>query len=364
MPDKIKLACLSLPGRKHTDKGQPNEDACVSVFSNGVYVVCLSDGAGGNRYTHAAIGSQSVVGTVSELLTKHFDAFYNDVRENVIRSILVTAIQSELAILTNENHIDGIERLSATMLFCAVKDTRMICGHIGDGIIAKVSSSGIVPMTLPQNGENTGSTYFITFPDAQDYIRVVRTTTDDAHAIVLMTDGLADMVYDSSTYLVRPVVARLAELADLPSEEKLVQLKDTIQNFVINSSNLSDDASIGILYFAGSKIPDISEFVSEKPLPDADYKDVMRSVQLELLPRVKLARSIVNKDPETADTEGKTVDGSDLQIRDTALPSSDEAKVFRSESHRKRSTGRVVLWSMIGVVIIAAIIILIIVLNG
>jgi hypothetical protein len=297
MSEKIKMACLSLVGRKHSDKGQANEDAVLTLYQNGVYIVCVSDGAGGSRYTDAAMGSHSVVGTVTELLTKHFDAFYHDVRENVIRSILVTAVQSELAILANEHGIDGIERMSATMLFCAIKDSRMICGHIGDGLIAKVTSSGIVPITIPQNGENSGSTFFITFPDAQDYLRLVKTTTDDAHAIVLMTDGMADMVYDASTYLIRPVVAHLAELADLPEEEMNTQLKETIQNFVINPSNISDDATVGILYFSGTEVPDSSKFVTEKPLPNANYKDVMRNVQLELLPRVKLARSIVHSNP-------------------------------------------------------------------
>lgn len=296
MPETIKMAGLSLAGRKHSDKGQPNEDACITLCQNGVSIVCLSDGAGGSRYTDAAMGAQSVVRTVSELITKHFDAFYHDVRESVIRNILVTAIQSELAILANENHIDGIERMSATMLFCAVKDSRMICGHIGDGLIAKVSSSGLVPVTIPQNGDNSGSTFFITFPDAQDYLRLIKTTTDDVHAIVLMTDGLSDMVYDASTYLVRPVVAGLSELADLPEKEQAEQLRETIQKFVINPSNISDDTTIGIMYFPGTEIPDISKFTTEKPLPNADFKDVMRNVQLELLPRVKLARAIVHPD--------------------------------------------------------------------
>jgi serine/threonine protein phosphatase PrpC len=318
MSEKIKMSCLSLAGRKHSDKGQENEDAVLTLFQNGVHIVCISDGAGGSRYTDAAMGSNSVVRTVTELLTKHFDAFYHDVRENVIRSILVTAIQSELAILANEHGIDGIERMSATMLFCAVKDSRMLCGHIGDGLIAKITSSGIVPITIPQNGENSGSTFFVTFPDAQDYLRLVKTTTDDAHAIVLMTDGLSDMVYDASTYLIRPVVAHLAELADLPEEEKNAQLKETVQNFVINPSNISDDASVGIMYFSGTEVPDSAKFVSEKPLPNADYKDVMRNVQLELLPRVKLARSIVRHDPARAESASEIT--SVIQAEEPSLP--------------------------------------------
>ncbi|MBN1891270.1 MAG: protein phosphatase 2C domain-containing protein [Clostridiales bacterium] len=352
MPELLKMACLSLPGRKHSDKGQPNEDACFCQNNNGVHVVCLSDGAGGSRYTSASMGSQSVTRTVTDLLTKHFDAFYHDVRENVIRSILITAIQSELAILANEHQIDGIEKLSATMMFCAVKDTRMICGHIGDGLIARVSGSGIVPITLPQNGENTGSTFFVTFPDAQDYLRVIKTTTDDVHAIVLMTDGLTEMVYDPSAYLIRPVVASLAELADLPDDERDEQIKDTIQQFVINPSKISDDATIGILYFTGTEVPDASKFPSEKPMPNADYKDVMRNVQLELLPRVKLARSIVHRNGNATTCE-EHKDSSDraVEMSGEQATKSDQRKPGQHKPFKRKY-----LWLMAGLMAVALII--------
>ncbi len=359
MSDKIKMAGLSLAGRKHTDKGLANEDAILTLCQNGVSIVCLSDGAGGSRYTDAAMGSNSVVRTVTGLLTKHFDAFYHDVRENVIRSILITAIQSELAILANEHGIDGIERMSATMLFCAVKDTRMICGHIGDGLIAKITSSGIVPITIPQNGENSGSTFFVTFPDAQDYLRLVKTTTDDAHAIVLMTDGLSEMVYDASTYLIRPVVAHLAELADLPEEEKNDQLKQTVQNFVINPSNISDDASLGILYFTGTEIPDSAKFISEKALPDADYKDVMRNVQLELLPRVKLARSIVRPNPATAEFTAEAVREDQTPESSVTIPSASDLE-STPPTQRIKSPKRAILLGFLTILVIASLIALLI----
>ena len=95
---KPELTCLSLAGRKHTDKHMPNEDACYAMTENDVHVVCISDGAGGSFYTHAGIGSLTAVQTIAKLMTKHFDAFFMDVRENVVRCIIVTAIQSELAI--------------------------------------------------------------------------------------------------------------------------------------------------------------------------------------------------------------------------------------------------------------------------
>jgi hypothetical protein len=362
MIHKVKLAYLSLPGRKHRDKGLPNEDACVASSGNGVSVICVSDGAGGSQYTYAEIGAKSIVKTVSELMINHFDAFYQDVRENVVRSIIITAIQSELAILANENGIVSLEKLSATMMFCAVKDSRMICGHIGDGLIAKVSVAGIVPLTIPQNGEDSTSTFFATFPDAQDYLRIIKTTTDDAHAIVLMTDGLSDMVYNSSSFLVRPVVAALAELAGLPDEEIEPQLKEAILKHVIDSSPLSDDATIGIVYFCDTEIPDAGQLISEKPIPSIDYKDVMRKVQLELLPRVKLARSIVSQSGIPLDTGGTPSEK--FANAEESIESSNNKKLNSKAdtniSAKKRWPKRIHLFCLLGLVSIVVLIAVII----
>jgi len=291
----IRILSLSLLGRKHRDKGNLCEDASLAVNQEGVYVVCLSDGAGGSQYIHADTGSKCVVQTICDLMVHHFDAFFFELHESVIRSVLVAAVQSELAIKSQELMLGGMDTLSATMLFCAVKDTRMICGHIGDGVIARVTGSGLQPVFLPQNGEDASSTIFMTLPDAQDYLRVVRTTIDDTHAIVLMTDGISDMVYDGTKLLLKPVVARLAELAALSKEDSEMQLTQTIRSFIIDASPLSDDASIGILYMPGTKVPDPNSLPSDKENCIRNTGDAMRDVQKEILPRVRAAQEIVSQ---------------------------------------------------------------------
>ena len=328
----IQIACLSLTGRKHRDKGNPCEDASFTVNQDGVYVVCLSDGAGGSQYTHANIGSKSVVQTICDLMVHHFDAFFFEIHESVVRSVLVAAVQSELAIKSQELSLNGMDTLSATMLFCAIKDTRMICGHIGDGIIARVTGSGLQPIFLPQNGEDASSTIFMTLPDAQDYLRVIRTTIDDTHAVVLMTDGISDMVYDATKLLLMPVVARLAELAALSKEESEMQLTQTIRSFIIDASPLSDDASIGILYLSGTNAPDLNSLPSNKENCIRKTGNEMMAVQKEILPRVRIAREIVSQNhvkiEETLDN-GKEADLP--QVRNSDRKTSDTEEVQTSE---------------------------------
>ncbi len=304
----VKIVSTSLTGRKHRDKGKPCEDASLSVNQGGVSVICLSDGAGGSQYTHAEIGSKCVVQTVCDLMIRHFDAFFFELHESTVRSVLVAAVQSELAILAQELSIEGMDRLSATMIFCAVKDTRMICGHIGDGVIARVTGSGLQPITLPQNGEDASSTIFMTLPDAQDYLRIIRTTVDDTHAVVLMTDGISDLVFDGTKLLIMPVVARLAELGSFAADESEKQLIQTIRSFIIDASPLSDDASIGIMYFPDTISPDISNIPSEKENCIRNTGDAMKIVQKEILPRVMMAKSIITSEYSRMDPGDKNSD--------------------------------------------------------
>lgn len=289
------LLNVSLIGNKHVNRGTPCEDASFSLSANGVHVVVVADGAGGSKYTHARFGARCAVECVAELMTKHFDAFYFENRESVSRSLLVTAIHSKMADLLVEHELDGLERLSCTLLFVAVKGDMVLAGHIGDGMICRVSSHGLSPLTLPANGENASSTYFITFPNAQEYLRFIRTTTDDTHAFVLMTDGVEEMVYDSSTQLVRPVVARLAELAAQGKEKGEETLKSTIQEFVVDAGQQTDDASVGVLYLCGTNAPDFSALNDSKSKIERDFTDTIKSVQMEWVPQVKHAQEILSK---------------------------------------------------------------------
>lgn len=310
MQNEPLLANISIAGRKHRERNIPCEDASIAVTSNGVSVVCVADGAGGSKYTHAGYGSKAIVKCISDLLTQHFDAIYFEQRENLVKSIIVTAVQSQLAILVDEHKLSGLEPLSSTMLFCAVKGDLMICGHIGDGLICKVSPSGVSPITLPQNGENASTTFFVTFPNAQEYLRLIRTTTDDTHAILLMTDGVEDLVYDSSKYFVMPVVARIAEIMNNPREEIEKQLSQTVRSFFIDSAPYSDDASLGIIYFPNTRIPDFSMLATDKAIVKKDEHDTLTNLQKEMLPSVVRAKSILSpsKTPKTSEEESKDIE--------------------------------------------------------
>ena len=82
-------------------------------------------------------------------------------------------------------------------------DRRMICGHIGDGLIAE-SRLLEFRLLLCRRMENCFNYLLRNFKSAADYLRLTKGTIDDVHAIVLMTDGVQDSVYDETSGLVKP----------------------------------------------------------------------------------------------------------------------------------------------------------------
>ena len=306
----IKVAAVTLMGQKHRQRGVPCEDSSLALERNGVHVVAIADGAGSKQYTHARYGSECAVNAIADLLCDNFDVIYNENREAAVRSLIIAAVHIKFADLLVEHKLDSIERLSCTLLFCAVKDRRMIIGHIGDGLIAKVSSSGISPLTMPQN-DNAGKTYFVTAAHAGDYLRLIKTTTDDVHAVTLMTDGVQDSVYDENSGLVKPVVARMAETLQNGREESEKEITSIVEKYIVGASNNSDDSSFGVMLFSDTKAPDTSVFPSSAeafPRTDKSFKDL----QAELAPLVKKARNImiqakaVASPAETEDSKSRT----------------------------------------------------------
>ena len=301
----ITVGCFTTIGNKHVSRGTPCEDASCAVSRNGVSVVCIADGAGGKQYTDARFGSQCAVDTIASVLCDHFDALYQENREAAVRGYLMAKLRVEFSKIMDERDLDIIDRLSCTLLFAAVKDRRLLIGHIGDGLIARVSPSGVSPFTMPQN-DKEGKTFFVTAVHADNYMRLLKTTVDDCHAIALMTDGVQDSVYNEEAGLVKPVVAKLAETFKDGRQAGEEALKETVEKYIVAGSNVSDDASIGIMYFEGTNAPDAAslETAAEK-FGDSDesFKELSVQIKPEL---IKAQEIIARKKQEAAEEAPET----------------------------------------------------------
>ena len=288
-----KVAAVTLIGHKHIQRGVPCEDSSIAIERNNVSVVVVSDGAGGKEYTHARYGSRICCETVASLLTDHFDALYNENREAAVKNLIIAAIHTNMAVAIEKFKLDSLERLSCTLVFCAVKDRRIICGHIGDGLIVRVSSSGLSPITMPQNGERASSTYFVTASHAADYMRFVKMTTDDIHGIAVMTDGVQDLVYDENSGLVRPVIAKMVDTLKGGRESCEKELNLILEKYIVGSSNVSDDASFGIVLLSDTASPAVEKLPGKEDAFPRNDTDSFKNLQQEWLPKVKSAKSVI-----------------------------------------------------------------------
>ncbi len=301
----ITVGCVTTIGRKHISREVPCEDAAFAMQKNGVSVVCIADGAGGKKYTHARFGSACAVQTISEILTEHFDALYSENREAAVRSYFMAKIRIAFADIIAEKELDTLDQLSCTLLFVAVKDRRMIVGHLGDGLVVRISPSGLSPFSMPQN-ERDGTTFFITAGHAADYLRFIKTTVDDCHAVALMTDGVQDNVYDEDSGLVKPVVAKMAETFKDGREKGEEAIKEILEKYIVGSSNVSDDSSFGVLLFEGTNAPDASSLESSAEkfgTSEEDFKTVAMAIKDDLIKASEIIAGAAEKSEENKQTE-------------------------------------------------------------
>ncbi|MBR1797107.1 MAG: protein phosphatase 2C domain-containing protein [Clostridiales bacterium] len=332
----ITVSAVTLMGNKHKGRGVPCEDSSIAVQRDGVSCVVVADGAGSKQYTHARFGSKSACDTVSELLIDHFDALYYENREAAVKSIIIAAVHVGFSKLIEEYKLDSLDRLSCTLLFCAVKDRRVIVGHIGDGLIACVSRNGVRPITMPQNGTNASSTYFVTAPHAADYLRLIKTTTDDIHGIALMTDGVQDSVYDENSGLVKPVVASMVETAAKGREKSEQEINSILSQYIVGASNNSDDASFGIMLLDKTQGPDAGKLPKSADR-FGKSEETFKDLQTKMLPEVKKAKQIItscgtNPPPKTIapgdDEDVKTSDTKPVAVKkDEKEYAADETKM-------------------------------------
>ena len=266
-------------GGRHKTNNQPCEDRTFSLSNNDVDVIALADGAGSSKYTHSAIGAECVTETISKFFCNNFDKFYDKENYEELKNVLKTVCQRALKKKVEELGLDDISRLSSTLLCVAKKDTRVIVCHIGDGVIGKLTSKETKVLSSPDNGEFAGTTYFITNPNAEEYIRIYKGVEQDALAYFLMSDGTAEYIYDKTNNSFLSGAKKMALMAqDASGQEKL---KDTVNRFMVEKDSRSDDCS-----FICMSEPNVEEkfIISDLELKSTEQTLQRKKKSIEELP--------------------------------------------------------------------------------
>lgn len=202
-------------GKYHAHTGMYREDCFEYGFVNEWNVIALSDGAGSARL--ARVGSKLATKSAVEKLKtelKKLMVFENDEISNELglKTALLDSTWHARMVLNEEAERRCVEinELDTTLLLLVHTQfaNRSVIGvmQVGDGLIAIWDGESIVELGIPDQGQYSGETQFLTrikhLEELVPRISVNSLGLDMKYAM-MMTDGIADDFYPASRELPR-----------------------------------------------------------------------------------------------------------------------------------------------------------------
>lgn len=241
MEYKISLAACA--GRSHLSAGRPCQDK-VALYRNGCAVcAALADGAG--SCASSDLGAACVTQCTSELLCRRFDDLWA-MEDGVLAEEL---IQTCTRVLCQQE--PPIYELASTLLFFAGHaDGRYLSGHLGDGVQVFVQNGTALVFSPPENGEYQNETFFITADDAAEHLRLHRGRLEDPGALLMMSDGMAESLYQQSTGEPAPACGTIARWLEDGDEETISQALEFNMRQIF-SKRSGDDLGLVVIAWGG-----------------------------------------------------------------------------------------------------------------
>jgi hypothetical protein len=209
----------SVQGTSHFERDTPCQDAHLcAVLPSGVLVVAVADGAGTAARSDegAAVAVQQTIASLQVMLDTHTPGDESEWR--TLMSQVFEDARSAIVQLADQN--DSSLRDFATTLTCVVvTEDQMIAGQIGDGLaVAQDDAGNLVALSRPQRGEYANEAYFLTMPQAGDYVDI-QVHAYAAHALAVSTDGLLRLAlklpqYDPHAPFFTPLFAFATTIED------------------------------------------------------------------------------------------------------------------------------------------------------
>ena len=186
------LLASAKAGRGHVKQGIPCQDKVRCCKRHGVSVAALADGAGSAVNSH--FGAEFVTEAICAYISSNFNALYNQADGIEAKKQITDYLHAGLHDLSGRMGVETAS-LASTLLVVAVQEERYIVIHIGDGVIGYWRDDRVIPATVPQSGEFTNSTVFITEPDAWRFMQILKGSLGSVKGFVLMSDGAAASLY-------------------------------------------------------------------------------------------------------------------------------------------------------------------------
>ena len=249
-----KSVCCAVQGRGHKKKDIPCQDMVMRREENGVHVIALADGAGSAKFSH--YGAECVVNRMSAFVV---DRFFDLIAEEDGRKVKKEILSVILRALENEAelHECKLNDLASTLLVAAVSDEKFFIVHLGDGVIGYLNDEGLKTASIPENGEFSNETVFVTSADAAKHMRIYKGLIKSISGFILMSDGTEQSLYNKRTKNLAVAVKRLMHRTCMVSNEILTpQLEDALKSVILE--NTQDDCSIAILARHSESLPPLN----------------------------------------------------------------------------------------------------------
>lgn len=186
-----KVVKATMRGTSHIKDNLPCQDVVDSSISS-VKIIVLADGAGSAKYSD--LGAKYACNAIISNVERRFNKLY-DTDLQLLKKRLVNSIQLRLYNSASKKKTD-INEFCSTLLFAAIKGSKLLIGHIGDGVIGAIDNEGKnIVISEPERGEFANTTFFTTTPDYRSHFRIYKLSVDGFKSIFLMSDGTADCFY-------------------------------------------------------------------------------------------------------------------------------------------------------------------------
>lgn len=245
MINKWKLASAYVTGRGHHLKNVSCQDRTFELIKNHstgtFYGLALADGAGSCKYSD--LGAEIITEKTLSFIKSNFSSLF---KSNKISQDLLYYIDTTLNNLAKEKNIE-VKDLSSTLLFVALKESKFIIGHIGDGVIGVLDKNNkIHVLSQPENGEFSNSTYFTTSSNYPSRMRIKKGIIQNSIGFILMSDGTANSLYDiKNKKLIEVNIDIINWLEKESSKTVKLALTENLEN-IIKKKTL-DDCSLGLM---------------------------------------------------------------------------------------------------------------------
>lgn len=238
-----KSVCCEVQGVGHKKSNIPCQDKTFELVQNDVHIIALADGAGSASLSQH--GAELVVRVAAEYMAAHFQELLDCDDGRLVKQQFLQVILDNL--LEKANALNCLVRdLASTLLLAAVNSESFILAHIGDGVIGYLDADKLKVASLPDNGEFSNVTTFVTSDSALASMRLFKGKLKSKDAFVLMSDGTEQSLYHKKDKELANVIVKLMHKICLLDRNIIkIQLKKSFNDVI--SKNTLDDCSIAIL---------------------------------------------------------------------------------------------------------------------